>query len=267
MITDYGRINFLLNCPPEPYLTPGWSLAGGAEQKLPSFAAPQPKVHPGFQPTGIEGCTRRDISYWKDDRYKYAPYQYRYQHGIIHPRLGWRTASVNEREVMLGFPLDYTLQAWSKSDRKRDSVGWEDCRLSLLGNSWSVQVIAFLLKNLLEPRKLCDNVSLQDLQLRCQPGASTQLNGFLVRPPWTHHNQRKPAENEANLIRKLGSLISTRGTDVLLQSNTEPIQTYDRLRTSIPAKLWFWKTACGWRWRTGPGETGEHINRLELRRF
>ena len=262
---DYGRINFLLDCPPDPYLTPGWSLAGGAEQKLPTFTAPQPKAQPGFLPTGIEGCTDRDISYWRDDRYKFAPYHYRYQHGLIHPRLGWRMASINEREAMLGFPLDYTLQAWSKSDRKKNHTGWEDCRLSLLGNSMSVQVVAFLLKNLLAPRKLCENMSLQELQRRCQPGASTQLGGFLVRPPWTPQNQKKSAENEANLIRKLGSLMSTRGTDVLLQANTEPLQTYDRLRTSVPAKLWFWRTACGWKWKTGPGETGEHINRLELR--
>ncbi|CAE7423199.1 unnamed protein product, partial [Symbiodinium sp. KB8] len=121
---DYGRINFLLDCPPDPYLTPGWSLAGGAEQKLPTFTAPQPKAQPGFLPTGIEGCTDRDISYWRDDRYKFAPYHYRYQHGLIHPRLGWRMASINEREAMLGFPLDYTLQAWSKSDRKKNHTGW-----------------------------------------------------------------------------------------------------------------------------------------------
>ncbi|OLP95545.1 Eukaryotic translation initiation factor isoform 4G-2 [Symbiodinium microadriaticum] len=121
---DYGRINFLLDCPPDPYLTPGWSLAGGAEQKLPTFTAPQPKAQSGFLPTGIEGCTDRDISYWRDDRYKFAPYHYRYQHGLIHPRLGWRMASINEREAMLGFPLDYTLQAWSKSDRKKNHTGW-----------------------------------------------------------------------------------------------------------------------------------------------
>ena len=110
---------------------------------------------------------------------------------------------------MLGFPLDYTHQAWSKADR-------DDCRLSLLGNSWSVPVAAFLLKHLLSPRKLCDEMSLCELQKRCQPGASASLSGFLSRPPWVPSCQSQTSENDDGLIRKLGSLMSSRGTDVLL---------------------------------------------------
>ena len=68
------------------------------------------------------------------------------------------------------------------------------------------------------------------------------------------------------LIRKLGSLMSTRGTDVLLKAPTEPLRSYDRLRTSIPAKLWKWQTCCAWLWKKPRcNEVPEHINKLELR--
>ena len=108
-------------------------------------------------------------------------------------------------------------------------------------------------------------MGVQELQQRCQPGGSSHLNAYLSRPPWVPQNPKTSRENDANLIRKLGSLMSTRGTDVLLQSATEPLQTYDRLRTSVPAKLWTWKTACGWAWKRPQSGITEHINRLELR--
>ena len=44
---DYGRINFLLDCPPAPCLSPGWVLAGGDSQRLPTFTTSQPKAQPG----------------------------------------------------------------------------------------------------------------------------------------------------------------------------------------------------------------------------
>ena len=50
---DYGRIDILLDCAPEPYLSLGWSLAGGADHKLPTVSTSQPKAQPGFQPAGI----------------------------------------------------------------------------------------------------------------------------------------------------------------------------------------------------------------------
>ena len=59
--------------------------------------------------------------------------------------------------------------------------------------------------------------------------------------------------------------MSSRGTDVLLKSSTEPVRSYDRLRTSVPARLWKWKVACGWSWKRPQSGNVEHINRLEIR--
>ena len=262
---DFGRISFLLDCPPKPYLMPGWELAGGPLQKLPTFTTSQPKADPGLSPAGVESCSERDLMYWSQDRFRFPPYQYKFQHGVTHPKKGWRLANINEREAMLGFPLDFTHDCWAKSERKRDPVGWEDCRLTLLGNSWSIPVVCFLLKNLLQPKGLCENISIKDIQIRCQPGQGLELNTFLMRPPWTGAFQRRMSENDIALVRKLGSLMSTRGTDVLLQSPTEPSSSYERLRTSVPSKLWKWATACSWVWKRSQLGEPEHINRLELR--
>ena len=144
--SDHGRITFLLDCSPSDLIEPGWSLAGGSDHKLPTFTTAQPKAQPGFMPAGIEGCSSRDLEYWKFDSSKFPAYQYKFHNGLLHPKRGWRIPNVNEREVMLGLPLDYTHQCWSKGDRKRNPQSWEDCRLTLLGNSWSIPVVAFLLR-------------------------------------------------------------------------------------------------------------------------
>ena len=262
---DYGRIVFLLSCDPSPYLMPGWELAGGSDHKLPTFTTSQPKARPGFQPAGIESCSERGLIFWREDRFKFPPYQYKYVHGLIHTKRGWRLPNIAEREAMMGYPLGYTEQAWSKTRRKQDPVGLDDLRLSLVGNSWSVPVVAFLLQHLLAPRGLCERLTVQEIQQRCQLGQGHQLSSFLSRPPWTTQNMKKSTDNDINLVRKLGTLMSTRGTDVLLQSATEPAQSSDRLRTSVPSRLWKWRVACGWAWKRQQSNETEHINRLELR--
>ena len=263
---DYGKLDFHLDCPSDAFLSPGWKLAGGPEQKLPTFTTSQPKGKPDSKAAGIDSCNSRDLSYWESDRFRFPPYQYRYQHGVIHPKHGWRIANVNEREAMLGFPLDYTLECWSKSARKLNPLGHEDARMSLLGNSWSVPVVAFLLAQLLAPLGLCESLSVQAIQRRCMPGQGPELGSYLTRPPWVGARASKTDENDRSLICKLGSLMSTRGTDVLIQAVSEPTRSYDRLRTSVPSKLWKWRTACSWRWKPPrEGQGAEHINKLELR--
>ena len=181
---DYERISFLLPTPPDPYLAPRWALAGGSGHKLPTFTTSPPKAGPGFEPAGIGSCTSRDLEYWREDNFRFPRYQYKYQRGLVHPRKGWRLPTVNEREVMLGFPLDYTLQCQSKSSRKQDPAGLEHCRLSLLGNSWSVPVVAFLLERCLKKFKICEPHTAREIQSECQPGQASSLSSFLSRPPW-----------------------------------------------------------------------------------
>ena len=63
------------------------------------------------------------------------------------------------------------------------------------------------------------------------------------------------------LVKKLFGLVSLKGEDILLQHHTDLPVRYHRLRMSIPAILWRWRTVSGWTW----SDSTEHINVLELR--
>ena len=71
-----------------------------------------------------------------------------------------------------------------------------------------------------------------------------------------------PSQSQAlTLVRKLLTLVSIKGEDISLQSSSEDLTKYQRIRASIPAKLWRWKTVASWKWTGDP----EHINALEMR--
>ena len=57
-----------------------------------------------------------------------------------------RSLSANEREVIMGFPAGYTSMASPR--RGRGSVEDEVTRCSLIGNSWAVPVVVWLLGHL-----------------------------------------------------------------------------------------------------------------------
>lgn len=63
------------------------------------------------------------------------------------------------------------------------------------------------------------------------------------------------------LARKLIGLTSVKGEDILLQTPSEQLVKFARLRSSVPASLWRWKELAGWSWRG----TKDHINTLEMR--
>lgn len=82
---------------------------------------------------------------------------------------------------MLGFPLHYTVGGYSKQQRGRD--GYNDCRLTLLGNSRSVPVIACLLNQLLSRLGLMSSWTLQDILDELRPGNAVSAQGRLFRLP------------------------------------------------------------------------------------
>ena len=168
-----------------------------------------------------------------------------------------RPPSVLEREAILGFPIGYTRQCMPKAHHGQ--TVHRDCRLTLLGNSWSVPIITWLLHSLFHFLGFVDALSVQEIVNRLSPGQSTTLQGLLVRPPmtWTTSTQ----DCSAVLVRKLCGLVSIKGEDILLQHHTDVPVRYHRLRMSIPSKLWRWRTGSGWTW----SDSSEHINVLELR--
>ena len=158
---------------------------------------------------------------------------------------------------MMCIPVGYTRPCLPKAEQggaKRD-----DTRLSLVGNSWHVGVIAWLLGQLLSPLGFCRKQSLQEIVDYLTPGGSRNLQGILLRPPLLS-NRTLVSSLEKPLLLKLLGLVSMKGEDLMVTAASEPQVKFHRLRSSVPAKLWRWREVAGWQWR----HSGDHINVLEL---
>ena len=238
------------------FLEPGWSKC--SPQPFPTFTTSRPRTCPGRRPAGLQQCNAEEVNRWQQDSHRFPPYQYRRVFCVENRRGEVRLPSVEEREVLMGFPKGYTAHCLPKGQRR--GTDWTDERLSLIGNSWCVFVIAWLLHCLGVPRGLCNRLSMEELMRQCQPGGGTRLQGYLLRP--FMRVPRTSVEPQPDLLaRKLTGLVSGKGEDLLLQAPSEDVQRYHRLRASIPSNLWRWKTVCGWRW----SGSSEHINVLEMR--
>ena len=236
------------------YLDAGWK---GPNQPMPTFTTSRPSSKPHRRPAGLSTCQEHEKQRWKEDLHRFPPYQYRDNNCLSNSRGVYRPPNIAEREAILGFPIGYTKQCMKKS--LHGTVSHSDCRLSLLGNSWSVPVVTWLLGSLFHRLGLCESMSIQRIVTELAPGHSTQLQGMLVRPPL--HGGTSTFDCSELLVRKLIGLVSQKGEDILLQHQTDIPVKYHRLRMSLPAKLWRWKTVSGWVWQ----DSSEHINVLELR--
>eukprot|EP00438_Fugacium_kawagutii_P002167 Skav228801 [mRNA] locus=scaffold359:83300:86560:+ [translate_table: standard] len=250
-----GTVTFDVPVDQADFLQPGWRLLEG--EKLPTFTTSRPSSKPMRKPAGLLQCTEHELERWRADRHRFPPYQYRDVHCLHHPQREARPPNVLEREAILGFPANYTRQCMPKA--KHGTLEHEDCRLTLLGNSWSVPVIAWLVSQLFSLLGIVKPHSLEEIVQKTTPGKHTAMQGLLLRPPFKHDTRTFP--QEVQLVQKLSGHTSLKGEDLLIQGAHEQPARYQRLRGSLPAKLWRWGVVSGWKWRS----LGEHINALELR--
>ena len=257
---SYGTVDLEAHVDPQPYLAKGWVKNSG--QPFPTFTTSRPRARMGSRPAGLQSCTEQELQTWWEGKYRFPPYQYREVFRLRNSEGATRIVNVQEREVIMGFPLDYTSQCVSKAQRNGES--YQDTRLARLGNSWNVTVVVWLLGQLLSTLGLTGHVSPQQaVRLTC-PGKGRKLQSLLLRPKLQGHRFEgvpKHSELSLQLHRKLSGLVSIKGEDILLSSSSDIQVKHHRLRSSVPAKLWRWKAVCGWKWT---GEK-EHINCLELR--
>lgn len=238
-------------------LRPGW-VKVDPTRSLPTFTTSRPQVTPGRKPAGIRQCATDELLRWSQDLHRFPPYQYRDQHCVQNAAGELRIPDTAERELMLGFPLNYTQVCLPKNQRKGDS--YNDARLTLLGNSWSVPVVAWLLSQLFGRLGFIPLLTPQEVLDALLPGKSCTAQGRLVRLP-LQHPRDLTEDVSSELAFKLGNLISIKGEDILLTTPTTQLIKHHRLRATVPAKLWRWSVVTGWKWTLGR----EHINSLELR--
>ena len=234
-----------------PYLEAGGKLAN-PNQRLPTFTTARPSLA-----AGLQYCSPGEVRRWEMDRHRFPPYQYKDQN-LIQSKGDLRIPSPEEREVILGFPRGYTSACLAKS--ARHGHAWEDIRFTLLGNSWNVTAVCFLLQSLFAVLGLCPLRSPSEIVELTKPGSFRRLEQVLLRPPLGPCKRNFRGE-EMTLVKKLGGLVSVKGEDLLLQAPTENLVRFHRLRASVPGRLWKWRTVCGRRWQSHT----DHINILEMR--
>ena len=250
-----GQVNLMAKVEEKSFLEKGWCKS--TEKALPTFTTARPSSTPLRRPAGLKNCNDLEKQRWREDRHRFPPYQYMDCHCLVDAEGRFRPPNAWEREVILGFPPNYTLQCLKKGDQ--GTISHEDCRLTLLGNSWAVGVIAWLLGQLLQQLRVIEPIRLSTIVDSLTPGRAQQLQSLLQRPPL---GQGTPTFSPSTqLVSKLCGLVSLKGEDLLLQASSEVPVRHHRLRMGIPSSLWRWRTVAGWKW------TGdlEHINVLEAR--
>ena len=253
---DYGTVELKVDLNPNDFLKAGSSL--NSVDGLPTFTTSRPRNYPGNRPAGLWQCSEDEVALWQGDLHRYPPYQYRWKN-LITENGECRLPNIGEKEVIMGFPLQYTATCLPKS--KQHGSTYLDCRHTLIGNTWNVQVVAWLLANLFHPLGFTPIRYPQEVVSQVFPGRSQNLRGFLARPPIRVPRGPSQPDQGATLARKLASFVSIKGEDILLQSPSEGTLKFHRLRVGVPAKLWRWRVIAGWRWKF----RSAHINELELR--
>ncbi|CAE7391853.1 Tnks2, partial [Symbiodinium sp. CCMP2592] len=257
---QHGFVAFNGKFPFVGCLEPGWALHPASEC-LSTFTAALPSKAPREKPAGIARCDNATLERWKADRYRFPPYQYLPEKLIWHPAKGSRLPSADERERCLGFPCGYTLNVLAKTEAKSNPTLVDDLRMTALGNAWSVVVVAFLLLQLLRPHKLCLVQSLHQLVLTLFGDRPMFSNSLLAWHQLGMSRNEEGSNERSRLVPKLITLLSGKGNDILIQMGAT-LHDHQRFRTTIPSKLWSWRTICGWPW---PAAETDHINRFELR--
>eukprot|EP00438_Fugacium_kawagutii_P008896 Skav215704 [mRNA] locus=scaffold2573:57842:63963:+ [translate_table: standard] len=257
--TPIGRRSIKLNHDVDmhPFLTPGWTKS--TPGAFPTFTTSRPRQSPGYKPAGLKQCSQDAIERWTNDLYRFPPYQYQKSHCLQNKKGTLRVPDIREREVLMGFPRDYTANCLPKGQQKGNH--YVDTRLTLIGNSWNTMVVAWLLSKLGHLLGLNEALSIAEIVSRTSPGSTLNFQTYLQRPTMTAKRHKVVAGQERQLVKKFLSTISMKGEDILLQASTEDQTRYHRLRSRIPAHLWRWHTAASWQWSS----KGEHINALELR--
>ena len=243
--------------PMEDICKEGW-VKSDPLTSFPTFTTSRPRGSAGHKPAGVKQCTMTELERWVSDSYRFPPYQYRNCHCLINRSGDFRLPSIEEREMIMGFPVNYTSGCMAKS--LRGTQQWRDCRLTLVGNSWAVPVVTWLISQLLGPLGLCREMTPQDVVDKLKPEHNLSVQSRLVRMPLRPLRGLGMAD-EQELTFKLTNLVSMKGEDILIMGKSSEQVRYHRLRASIPSRLWKWKIVTGWKW----ANTADHINSLELR--
>ena len=125
------------------------SVVGPADYLCQGCTTARPRAQPGNRPAGLWQCQSWELERWQQDDHRYPPYVYRDKHCLVNSVGDRRLPNIAEKEAAMGFPVGYTAPCLPKSKQK--GTEYSDVRHTLIGNSWHVPVVAWLLKESFAP--------------------------------------------------------------------------------------------------------------------
>ena len=221
-----------------------------------------PRDKPPPKPAGLNRCDPATIQRWREDQFRYPPYQYSRQF-LITSESQWRLLSTEEKELLLGYGYGHTTLAWAASKIKQQPQKFDDCRRSYLGDSFSIY--SFVIVAAVLCRRFTPRLSYSHLARRLG-----MAPGFRAHIRSTGELARRLVYGSVSLHNGLGVLGMEQFNRMLLRKTNHTgsdirIVTGEILkgkvfpRQSVAASWWAWKDEFNVKWKQK-----SHINVLAL---
>lgn len=171
-----------------------------------------------------------------------------------------RYLSAAERELLLGFGKDHTLFAVAANEVKGNETEFEDKRLSLCGDSFSMVsfgwIISQLCRKWVTPRSPQQLVDRFGLASGC--GLAADVPAPLAQRP-RYGGVTSSPQSSSRLVAHLSRHVNHTGSDVSVAMGI-PFSSKSGNHASIRAAWWDWRILFTSRWKFE-----NHINYLEMR--
>ena len=246
---DFWEVYVKCKKPPAQFWVDQGSFWDPNQGFVPTLTRALPSANPPRSPAGIATASQKAIERWTADQHCFQVYQYEDFAMLQNEDGSRRLPSQTERELLMGFDKDYTSAAVSEKQGPRTVFV---TTAQLIGNSFCVPVIAFLVSELLLALELTEDPIPPELGLALKQASST----------WSSSASFHPGESDTQSSRELVWEHLRRaergGSDVRLDVNI-PFRPKAWPRAGIRASRWRWAIVHGYRWRFKA-----HINVLEM---
>ena len=243
------------------WISPDTVWPGGDEgHALPTAMKSIKRKRPPPAPAGIDRCDSDTLQRWEADNFRNPPYHYQGRFIFWHHDR-WRLCNASEKELLLGYGWGHTELCYSASDIKSNPEGYQDERLSLLGDSFSL--FSFIIPAYGLCTKYLPKLAYTFLARRMgmAPGfcAALQLQAPIQRYLQYGCRERGLLKTLQQLNRILLTRVNHTGSDIKITTG-EVFAPRAVPRQSVQADWWNWEHLFTTRW-----QHSEHINILELR--
>ena len=248
--------------PVSSWIRPGWKWEAAQDGvKFPTFMKSIPRLQPPPMPAGLHRASADTVQRWREDEYRFPPYQYARQFMLSHPDHPLRTLDSSERELLLGFGPGHTKTCMPASESKKSAKKFEDTRKSLCGDSFAIVSFAIIASQMcaeLLPRMSPSRIV---SRLGLAPGSSAHPDVAVPLTRWLNYGGSGEVHEGGSLalVKQLGLTVNHTGSDVRITTG-QLMGGKTQAHGSVGAFWWQWKQLFKVRWIQP-----NHINFLEMR--